>query len=178
MSIGDFKLLELGSDRGSRVYNTSGTAFIVLGGEPVARTLGSTVVTYVGSTFGQVGTDYLAGIVLTGTQAETNELYPVQSTGVYGVRVLPLNSDVTYLANPTVATAYSTQTLYNAMVGSNVLITATGSTVNGVAGTSYTVGVVANTTASTYGVVIMPLDVTAYPGKVAVAFRKGLSDLN
>ena len=55
--------------------------------------------------------------------------------------------------------------------------TSTATTVNGVAGTSYTVGVVANTTSSTYGCVIMPLDVTAYPGKVAVAFRKGLSDL-
>ena len=177
MSIGDFKILEQSSVRGSRVYNTSGTAFILLGGEPAARTLGSNVITYCGATFGAVGTDYLAGIVLTGTQAETNELYPVQSTGVYGVRVQPLDNGITYLANPTVATAYATQTLYNAMVGSNVLITSTATTVNGVAGTSYTVGVVANTTASTYGCVIMPLDVTAYPGKVAVAFRNGLSDL-
>ena len=172
--IGDFKILELATERGSRVYNTSGTAFIVLGGEPVARALGANVVTYVGNNFGAVGTDHLAGILLVGTQAETNELYPVQSTGVYGVRFQPTNSDLTYLANPTSATTFATQALYNTMVGSNVLIQATATTVNGVAGTTYTVG---STVASTYGVVIMPLDVIANPGKVAVAFREALSDL-
>ena len=175
--IGDFKILEQSSIRGSRVYNTTGTAFILLGGEPAARVSGSNVITYCGATFGAVGTDYLAGIVLTGTQAETNELYPVSSQGVYQVRVLPLDNGLTYLANPTVATAFNTQVLYNTMVGTTVLLTATAATVNGVAGTSYTVGVSAGTTASTYGCVIMPLDVTAYPGKVAVAFRSALSDI-
>jgi len=175
MSIGDFKILELATERGSRVYNTTGTAFIALGGEPIAHALNTNVVQYVTNNFGNIGTDYLAGIILTGTQAEIGELYPAQSTGVYGVRVLPLNNEVTYLANPTSTTAYATQALYNAMVGSSVLIQTTVTSVNGVSGTAYTVG---NTTGTAYGVVIMPLDVVAYPGKVAVAFRKQLSDLN
>lgn len=169
MSLGDFTVLEGSSangSRGSRLYNVGTAAVQILAGEPVTRTVtGATVVRMYGPTgitgVGQpvVGTDYVVGIAQT-SSTQT-------STVVGTVDVLPVNSGVTFLANPNVAASWDTQAEYDALVGHRVLIDLTSG--------AYTV---LAADATTSGLVVMPLDIAKYPGKVAVAFRAGLSDVN
>lgn len=171
MSIGDFVELEasqLGS-RGSRVYNVGTAAAQILPGEPVTRTItGSTVIRMYGmaATTGiaqpVVGTDYVVGI------AQSTSTNTTSAAGT--VNVLPVNSGITFLANPTVGTSWDTQAEYDALVGKRVLID-----LGVLASGQYSVLGVDGTT---NGLVIMPLDISKYPGKVAVAFRQGLSDVN
>jgi hypothetical protein len=159
MSIGDFTILEQNSmtGRGGRKYNV-GAGTVINAGEPVARVLGGTSVTPCADNAGQVGTDYIVGIA---TTTSTN------TASAFGsVNVMPLDSGITYLANPNSAAAYDTQAEYDALVGKRVLIDLT----TGV----YTV---LNTDGAGNGLVVMPLDVAKNPGKVAVAFRAALSDL-
>lgn len=172
MSIGDFTILEASSSnggRGSRTYNVGTASTTINPGEPVTRGVtGSTVVKMYGmaATTGiaqpVVGTDYVVGIAQT---TSTN------TTSVAGtVEVLPVNSGITFLASPTVAASWDTQTEYDALVGKRVLIDL-GTLSSG----QYSV---LGTDGTTNGLVVMPLDIAKYPGKVAVAFRQGLSDVN
>lgn len=165
MSLGDFIVLEQASTngRGSRTYNVGAGSTVINAGEPVVRTLGATTVVRMynaattGSTAPAVGTDYVAGI------AATTSTNTASAAGI--VTVLPLNSQVTYLVVPKAPTSWDTQAEYDALVGKRVLID--------LASGAYTV---LATDAVGNGLVVMPLDIAKYPGKVAVSFRQALSD--
>lgn len=169
MSIGDFTLLEGSSangSRGSRTYNvaTGAAGYIINPGEPVTRTVtGATVQRMYGSGTGVaqpvVATDYVVGIAQTTSNQTT--------TAAGTVDILPTNSGLTFLVSPTDSTAWDTQAEYDALVGFRVLISSDA--------TSYTVLAADSTTS---GLVVMPLNIAKYPGKVAVAFRAALSDVN
>ncbi len=169
MSIGDFTLLEGSSangSRGARSYNvaTGASTLIINPGEPVTRTVtGKVVQRMYGSATGVaqpvVATDYVVGIAATTSN---------QTTSVAGtVEVLPTDSNMTWLVTPNDTTAFDTQAEYDALVGHRVLISSDA--------TTYTLLAADSTTS---GCVIMPLDIAKHPGKVAVAFRQGLSDVN
>lgn len=159
MSIGDFIILEQSSmtGRGGRLYNVaSGTT--IFAGEPVARALGATSVTPVQNSQGVVGTDYFVGIASTTSSAT--------STLNGSVDIIPLNNGTSWLVKPAVAATWNTQLKYNDLVGKRVTVNLTGG--------AYTVNA---TDAVNNGLVVMPLDISKYPGMVAVAFRAQLSDL-
>ncbi len=159
MSTGDFTILEQASmtGRGGRVYNIAAGSTI-LAGEPVATLLGGVNVYAALDNAGQVGTDYLVGIATTNSTA---------TSAVAGtVNVMPLNSDITYLANPATAASWDTQSEYDALVGKRVLIDLTSGAYSILASDS-----------SGNGLVVQAMSITDHPGKVAVAFRKGLSNL-
>ncbi len=166
--IGDFTILDQSSSnggRGSRSYNTASGANAINPGEPVVRGVTGSYVTrmYGSGTTGSiapvVATDYVVGIAQT-TSTQT-------ATIAGSVEVLPVNSGTTWLVSPTTAASWDTQAEYDALVGKRVLIDFASST--------YTL---AATDGTSNGLVVMPLDVLKYPGKVAVAFRSGLSDVN
>lgn len=164
--IGDFTILEQNSmtARGSRLCNVATGATVIYAGEPVVRALGASVVTrlYNTATTGiaspAVGTDYVVGIAMTSSTNTTS------ATGT--VDVMPLNSGTTFLANPKVAATWDTQAEYDALVGTRILID--------LASSAYTV---LSADSANNGLIVMPLDVAKYPGKVAVAFRQALSDV-
>lgn len=161
MALGDFVILAQASaqgGRGARRYNVALGATTINAGEPVARVLGATSVTACATSAGQVGTDYIVGI------AATTSTQTASANG--SVEIVPLSNQYTYLVAPKTASTWNTQTKYNDLVGKRVTIDLTSST--------YTVNA---TDSSGNGLVVMPLDIALFPGKVAVAFRSALSDL-
>ncbi len=134
---------------------------LINAGEPVAKSLGNTagsVVTPAATNTPVVGTDNYAGIAAT---TSTNT-----STRPGSVKVTQLLPGITYLIAPNVAATFATQALYDALVGARVLLDLTTGT--------YTI---LASDGSTNGCVIMPLDVTTFPGRVRFAFRNAVSFL-
>jgi hypothetical protein len=166
LAIGDFTILENSSTsaRGSRTYNVAAAATAILPGEPVVRSLGAATVTRLygtgttGTNAPAVGTDYVVGIAMT-TSTQT-------ASAAGTVEVMPLNSATTWLANPLVAATWDTQSEYDALVGDRELVDLTSGAYSIIAGDS-----------ANNGLIVMPLDVSKYPGKIAVAFRGALSDV-
>ncbi len=134
----------------------SGTTASINAFEPVAATLGGAAVATLATAKPVVGTDFLAGIS-TSISTET-----ASAAGV--VFVMPLIPGVKYLCAPAVAATWDTQTEYNALVGDRVVFDKT----NGV----YTV---LATDGSTNGLVVEPLDIKVFPGKVCFSLRAALS---
>lgn len=110
-----------------------------------------------------VGTDYIAGI----TAGSSNETSSVNGT----VTVTKFAATSTYLMNPSAPTSWDTQAEYDALVGARVLVSTSADS----AGVRTTT-VLASDSANN-GLVVMPLDISRYPGKVRVAFRAGLNYL-
>lgn len=168
MASGNLKILEANSfagGRGGRVYNVAaGTP--IYAGEPVQRDLGGIVVYPAITSTPVVGTSYYAGV------ATTNSTNTASAAGT--VNVLPINMGTTYLITPDVAATWDTQAEYDALVGKRVLIknsvTVTATPTSG----TYTL---LATDSANNGVVVVPLDISKYPGQVAIAFRGGVSDL-
>lgn len=160
MSIGDFIVLQHASTngRGSQLYNVALGATAINAGEPVAITLGATNVTTPVVTSGVVATDFYVGV------AQTTSTATATLNG--SLEVLPLNSETVYLVNPKTAATWNTQTKYDDLVGKRMTVDCT----LGV----YTLNATDN---SANGAVVQALDIAKYPGKVAVCFRKGLSNL-
>lgn len=158
--LGDIKILEQGSllGRGARKMNVAAGATAINAGEPVARALGAVTVTAAATNTPVVGTDFLVGV------AATNSTQTASANGE--VYVYPLSSGVTCIMKPKVAASFDTQAEYDALVGKRVLIDLTTG--------AYTI---LAADGATYGCVIMPLDVSKYPGRVAFAFRAAVSDL-
>lgn len=169
--LGDIQVLENGAFGypGDDVYVVaSGTEGSILAGQPVAKALGNSsgnVVELAATATPVVATDYYAGISAT----SSNET----STADGVVRVMKFVPGTVYLGNPTVAATWDTQAEYDALVGARVVFTATqiGSTDN------YTFTIDA-ADGATNGLVVMPLDVKKYPGKVAFAIRNGVNYLS
>lgn len=139
----------------------SGAAGSINAGELVLKTLGSPYVVAWDATAATkpvVGTDYIAGLAM------SNSTDTAAADGY--VEVLPLIPGQIFLANPKVAATWDTQSEYDALVGDRVLLdTASG------------VQTILAADGATSGLVIAPLDVSAYPGKVAFSIRAGASYL-
>ena len=165
-------------------------------GEPVRKTLGTgttnnsaqTLAT-IGtgsSSYPVVGTDYLVGIavggqpVALGKGAGTSEAgggVSTETDTLNGyVDVVQLVPNVVYLGNADVPATYGyntttgvvTQSTYDALVGSRVLIKQSASTTNPV----FTI--LASDSANN-GLVVEALDISKYPGKVAFSLRNALA---
>ena len=127
-------------------------------GSIVSKALGAAVVTALATNKPVVGTDFIAGIA---TSLSTDT---VAAAGT--VQVMKIVPGMSFLIEPNDTTAWDTQSEYDALVGDRVLLD--------LSGTTYTI---LASDGSTYGCVIMPLDIAKYPGKVRFAFRQGCSYL-
>ena len=160
MALGDIQVFEEASFGypGDEEYAVAISATLINAGEPVAKALGAAVVTPMATNKPVVGTDYLAGV------AATTSTNTASAAGT--VKVTKLVPGVVYLIKPNNAALWDTQSEYNALVGARVRIDLTAG--------SYTILATDN---STYGCVIMPLDISKHPGQVAFSFRNGVSYL-
>lgn len=140
---------------------TSGTTASINAGELVLKTPGSAFVVAWDATNSAkpvVGTDYLAGLAMS-TSTET-------ATAVGYVEILPIVPGQVFLGNPKVAATWDTQAEYDALVGDRVLL-------DTVSGTQTLLA----SDGATYGLVIQPLDLSAYPGKIAFSLNPNLNYL-
>lgn len=144
---------------GSTPFATAtATAQAIKAGEPVAKALAGTVVTALATSKPVVGTDYLAGIAMTGS----TETATVTGT----VQVVKLSDNLTYLISPKVSATWTPQSAYDALVGARVTFDLTTGT--------YTLNA---TDGATNGLVVEPLDISKYPGKVRFSIRNGANYL-
>lgn len=166
MALGDLILAgSKQSDLGGRLYNVaSGTP--IYAGDPVQQVLAGTVVFPAITNWPVVGTTYAVGV------AQTTATNTTSAAGT--VVVTPVSSSDTWLANPDTAASWDTQSEYNALVGSRVLLKNSVSVTATPTGGTYTI--LASDSANN-GCVVLPLDVFVTPGKVAFAFRGGTSYL-
>lgn len=104
--------------------------------------------------------------------AATTATNTTSATGV--VSVTPVNPDLTYLVNPDVAATWNTQGKYDALVGARVLLKNSVTVTSTPTGGTYTL--LASDSANN-GCVVQPLDISKYPGKVAIRFRAGCNYL-
>lgn len=159
MAIGDIQYYEPStiSLNGAKKAIVAANATTINPGEPVAISLGAVqVATAMATNKPVVGTDFLGGIA-TSTSTQTASLAGT-------VTYFPIQPGITYLIKPKVAATWNTQALYDALVGSRVLIDLTSS--------SYTI---LASDSSTSGCVVAPLDISKYPGQVAFQFRQAVS---
>ncbi len=170
MALGDITLKDLNqASAGARLYNVAaGTT--INAGEPVqVRALGATTAIVVEPALDNFP-DQTAHLGV--GVAQTTSTNTTAAAGT--VWVLPIDSAVDLLIAPDVAGTWNTQSEYDALVGSRVVI-------------NNSVAVTATPTSGTYtllasdsannGCVVQPLDVFLYPGKVSFAFRAGVSYL-
>lgn len=144
---------------GALPYNVN-AGTLIFAGDPVQMALAGTNVFPAVTSTPVAGTSYYVGIATTNSTNST--------TAVGSVTVAPLDTKVVYLANPDVAATWNTQALYDALVGSRVLL-------------KNSVSVTATPTAGTYtllaadsannGCVVVPLNIFKTPGKVAFRLR-------
>ena len=158
MAKGDIRSRNNFTNNASIVYPVA-SSVTINAGEPVVRALGALTVTAAATATPVVGTNFVAGI------AQTNSTATVSTAGI--VSVVPVDINKIYSIK-TSGTAFANQAAYDAKLGQRVLFTVT----SGV----YTISTAA-ADAIANGLVIMPLDVTAYPGRIAFRFRAGASDL-
>lgn len=163
--LGDVTLLADGAfgAQGSRTMQvTSGTTASINAGEFVRKTLGSAFVLAWGASDAAkpvVATDFLAGLAAT----SSNET----ASAAGQVEIIPLIPGQIFLISPTAPTSWDTQAEYNALVGDRVLLNSSSAGVQTILAAD----------GSTNGFVIEYLDITKYPGKVAISARAGLSYL-
>lgn len=173
MAQGDLTILTQNSEmgRGGRLYNVAaGTP--IYAGEPVQiRVVGDvsvqpslTSTPVVSSGSGVEG--LFVGV------ATTNSTNTASAAG--SVYVLPVNSGVTYLANPDTAASWDTQAEYDALVGKRVLLKNSVSV--SATPTSGTYTLLASDSAAN-GCTVQAMNVLEHPAKVAIAFRTGTSCL-
>ena len=142
---------------GDEVFAVLASATTIKQGEPVGKALGQVYALPLATNKPVVATDFIAGV------AATTSTNTASANGT--VRVTKLVDGISFLINPKVALA-TDQATYDALVGYRVLLDLTTG--------SYTLLVADG---STYGCVIMPLDVLKYPGKIRFTFRQGCNYL-
>ena len=163
MALGNISILREGAFGavGSRPHAVAaGAAATIKAGELVLKTLGdASVVVWTASNTAKpvVGTDYIAGLSAS-TSTDT-------ATAAGTVDIIPLVPGVVYLGNPDTAATWNTQAEYDALVGDRVLLSTT----------SVGIQTLLAADGSTHGLVIEPLDLAMYPGKVAFSIRAGAS---
>lgn len=173
MALGDLTILERdgNSGRGARLYNVAAGTPIYAGDPVQLRAVGGIVVepSLTSTPIVSVSAGVEGLFVGVATTTATN------TTSAAGtVWVLPVESGTTYLANPDVAATWDTQSEYDALVGKRVLLKNSVSVTGTPTGGTYTL--LASDSANN-GCTVQALDIAKYPGKVAIAFRKGTSCL-
>jgi len=165
MASGDVLIYKPGvfGSRGTSTHKVAaGAVASIKAGEFVLKTLGSayvTVWTASNSAKPVVGTDYLAGYSMSdSTETASADGY---------VEIMELTPGQQFLMNPDVAATWDTQAEYDALVGDRVLLKTSSTGVQTLLASD----------SATSGIVIMPLDITKFPGKVAVSIRAGASYL-
>ncbi len=171
MASGDLVLLGQDTSAGGRLYNVAAGTPIYAGDPVQIRAVGGIVVepnltsTPVCST--SAGVEGLfVGV------AVTNSTNTASAAGTVNVR--PTQSQLTYLGNPDAPTSWDTQAEYDALVGKRVLLKNSVSITATPTGGTYTV--LASDSANN-GCTVQALEIFKYPGKVAIAFRTGTSNL-
>ena len=176
MALGDIQIFTKDNGNGypgdiNYVVGTATTVPTILAGEPVAKALGTGLVSALASAKPLVGTDYLVGIASTTSNEST-------SGAVQGsVSVTPIDEPMTYLISTLATATYfgnpaTSQATYDALVGSRVTLARTGGVGSTQLGGTYTIN---STDSSNNGLVVESLDITKFPGKVRFSFRAGLS---
>lgn len=160
MALGDITVYDAGSvgSPTAERYAVAASATLIYAGEPVTKALGGAAVTPSATNLPVVGTDFWAGI------AASTSTNTASAAGV--VDVLVLQKGVSYLVAPKVTATWDTQAEYDALVGDRVLIDLTTGT--------YTI---LATDGATNGLVVMPLDIAKFPGKVRFAIRQAVDYL-
>ncbi len=170
MALGDLVVLDQNSvaGTGARLYNVAaGTA--ILAGEPVwVPALASVAVEPAPTSFPDASTHLMVGV------AATSSTNTASAAGT--VNVVEVNSSLVYLISPATAASWDTQAEYDALVGKRVLIQ-NSATVSATPGNSGSYTILA-TDSSNNGCVVKALDISKYPGKVAIAFRAAASFLS
>lgn len=143
--------------QGALPFLVAAGATAIHAGEPVTCPLGAVQAAIVCPTNAPVvGTDYVAGVAATDS---------TQTASVAGVvNCYPVNPAAVFLIAPNVAATWNTQAKYDALVGSRVLFNLTTGTYTILAADS-----------ANNGLVVRPLDIFKYPGKVAFSFRAATS---
>ncbi len=155
MALGDVTFYESGSVGSPTAIKlpVDASATLILAGEPVSTTLGTDTVGPLATNKPVVGTDFMCGIAAT---TSTN------TASVIGtVDVFVLQKGVSYLCAPLTAATWDTQAEYDELVGARVLF-------------DLTTGVYTITASdgATSGLVVLPLDIKKFPGKVRFAIRQ------
>ncbi len=162
MALGDLIILEQGQmkGRGGRLFNVA-AGTLIYAGDPVQHlAVGDvTVIPNLTST-PVVGTSGVEGLFC--GVATTNSTNTSSAAG--SVYVMPVESGITYLANPDAPTSWDTQSEYDALVGKRVLLKNSSATAAG----TYTL--LASDSAAN-GCVVMAMNILEHPAKVAIAFR-------
>lgn len=173
MASGDFIILEQVSEmgRGGRLYNVAAGTPIYAGDPVQVRVVGAVVVEPNLTNTPVVSVSAGVEGLFVGV-ATTNSTNTTTAAGT--VNVLPTNSGTTYLGNPDVAATWDTQAEYDALVGKRVLLKNSVSVTATPTGGTYTV--LASDSASN-GCSVQAMNILEHPGKVAIAFRTGTSNL-
>ncbi len=173
MAVGDLIILEQNSmtARGGRLYNVA-AGTLINAGEPVQHVaVGDTVVVPNLTSTPVVGTSGVEGLFV--GVATTNSTNTSAAAG--SVYVMPINSGITYLANPDAPTSWDTQAEYDALVGKRVLLKNSVSVTSTPASGTYTI--LASDSAAN-GCAVMAMNIKEHPAKVAFAFRTRTSDVS
>lgn len=176
MALGDITIYSKDNGNGypgdiNYVVGTATTVPTILSGEPVAKALGTGLVTALASAKPLIGTDYLVGIA-SSTSTEST------SGNVQGsVSVTPVDEPMTYLISTLATSTYfgnpaTSQATYDGMVGSRVTFARTGGVGASQLGGTYTINA---TDSSNNGLVVESLDITKFPGKVRFSIRSASS---
>ena len=144
--------------RGSRKWKlAAGVAGSIKAGQLVLLTaLGSPYAlafTASGTSQPAVGSDYILGL------ATSDSTDTVAAAGY--VQVMPISSDMVFLANPGTAATWDTQAKYDLLVGDRVLLSISAAGVQTI--------LAADSAAN--ALVVQPLDITKHPGKVAFSVK-------
>jgi hypothetical protein len=166
--LGDIQVYDSGEFGypGARQYNVaSGVLASIKAGEPVQKVLGSPYVVAMTTSMPITGSaSLMVGI------ADTTSTDTVAAAGT--VQVLKMVPGVSYLIAPDTAATWATQSAYDALVGSRVLLKLTGTLAAGTQ--TYTM---LATDSANNGCVVLPLDIQKYPTKVRFAFRNAVDYL-
>ncbi len=126
---------------------------IIYPGEPVVKSLGAYFVSsLLNGTPSSVTTDSVVGIAV----SQSNNTASASGT----VLVQKIVSGASYLIAPKTAATWNTQTKYNMLIGHRVTFDVTSGT--------YTLNA---TDGASNGLIVLPLDIAKFPGKVRFAFR-------
>lgn len=174
MAKNDFALLSppsTGVAVSTHIYLVApGTTSSINAGEFVIKTPGAAkygaAFTASSSTQPTVGSDYIAGFAMS-TSTET-------TTATGFVEVMEISSTQVFLANPATAANYGltvgslSQSLYNAQVGKRVLIQVSSGVFTVLSTDNWTVAGGKN------GIIVEYIDITTFPGKVAIKLNGNL----
>ena len=164
MAINDVVLYEDGAVNypGDIKFAVAASATLIYKGEPTLKTLGNTT-GYCVSPLTDAKPQVSAASLTAGIAASTST-NTASAAGT--VEVTKLDPRATYLCAPTTAASWDTQAEYDALVGARVTFQLSGGV--------YTVNASDN---AAYGLVVQPLDINAYPGKVRFSIRQAATYL-